>query len=271
MMQRIVGGAFIVLVVGAFSWFERLTAPDSRLVDDHWQQRDAASSVAIDHAPWGAFLDRYLVVDDAGVHRLRYAAVSGEDRATLDDYRARLAGTEVTALAPGEQLAYWINLYNVVTVTAVLDAYPVDSIREIDDVWTADRVTVEGRPLSLDDIEHGVIRPVFEDARIHYAVNCAAVGCPNLAAEPYTGDRLDEQLDAAARSYVNDPRGVRASVRGELTASSIYNWFMEDFGGSEAAVLDHLAGYAEPALARQIEAADGIAGFAYDWALNDAS
>ncbi len=269
-MRRIISGILVVLVAGGFTWFERWAAPDARLIDEHWQKRAAKASAIVDHAPWGRILSRYVVVDDAGVHRVRYAAVTPADRRALADYIDALAATTVTALGPDAQLAFWLNLYNALTVAAVLEAYPVDSIRAIDGVWQADRVTVEGRALSLDDIEHGIVRPVFGDPRIHYAVNCAAVGCPDLAAEPYRADDLDAQLEGAARAYVNDPRGVRVDVGGDVTVSSIYNWFQEDFGDSEAAVLDHLAGYAEPDLAADLAAAGGIAGYAYDWALNDA-
>jgi hypothetical protein len=269
-VRRIISGVLVVLIAGGFTWFERWAAPDARLLDQHWQKRAADASATVDHAPWAAFLARYLVVDDAGVHRLRYGAVTAEDRRALADYVDALAATTVTDLGADAQLAFWLNLYNALTVAAVLEAYPVESIRSIDGVWTADRVTVEGRPLSLDDIEHGIVRPVFGDARIHYAVNCAAVGCPNLAAEPYRREDLEAQLDAAARAYVNDPRGVAVDLGGAVTVSSIYNWFREDFGGSEAAVLDHLRRYAEPELAARLGAADGIAGYAYDWALNDA-
>ena len=269
-MRRIIGAVSVVLVAGGFTWFERWAAPDARLIDEHWQKRAADASAKVDHAPWAAFLSRYLVVDDAGVHRVRYAAVTAADRRALADYVDELAATTVTELGADAQLALWLNLYNALTAAAVLDAYPVDSIRAIDGVWEADRVTVEGRDLSLDDIEHGIVRPVFEDARIHYAVNCAAVGCPDLAAAPYRADALDAQLDAAARAYVNDARGVRIGVGGGVTASSIYNWFQEDFGGGEAAVLDHLERYAEPALAADLANASGIDGYAYDWALNDA-
>jgi hypothetical protein len=269
-MRRIITGVVVVLVLGGFTWFERWAAPDARLIDEHWQKHGPEASATVDHGAWARFLARYLVVDDAGVHRLRYAAVSGADRRALADYLDALAATTVTELGRDGQLAFWLNLYNALTVAAVLEAYPVDSIRAVDDVWWADRVTVEGRSLSLDDIEHGIVRPVFADPRIHYAVNCAAVGCPNLAAEPYRGDGLDAQLDAAARAYVNDPRGVRIGVGGAVTLSRIYNWFQEDFGGSEAAVLKHLRRYAEPDLAADLAAADGIASYVYDWALNDA-
>lgn len=269
-MRRLALLTLLVIATTGFTWLERWAAPDARLIDDHWHENDASSSTIINHEAWNLWLNNYLVVDEAGVHRVRYAQVTDADRQALQTYVEALSGTTVTALASAEQLAYWLNLYNALTVQAVLEAYPVESIRDIDDVWTAPRVTVEGRPLSLDDIEHGIIRPIFAEPRIHYAVNCAAVGCPDLQPEAFTAAALDAQLDRAARAYVNHPRGVVVTTGGEVVASSIYNWFIEDFGDSEAAVLDHLRRYAEPALLARLEGIGDIDRFAYDWALNGA-
>ncbi len=269
-MRRLMLATFVFLATTGFDWLERWVAPNARLIDEHWQKRDPAASTVVDHGAWSALLDRYVQVDDVGVNRVRYASVSDADRAALNAYVARLAATQVTALAPDEQLAYWLNLYNALTVQAVLDAYPVATIRDIDAVWRRDRITVEGRPLSLDDIEHGIVRPVFDEPLIHYAVNCAAVGCPDLQPEPFTAAQLDQQLDRAARAYVNDPRGVSTTVGGDVTVSSIYNWFGDDFGGSEAAILAHLSTYAAPDLQARLAGASSIDAFAYDWALNEA-
>ena len=90
--------------------------------------------------------------------------------------------------------------------------------------------------LSLDDIEHGILRPIFRDPRVHYAVNCASIGCPNLRLDAFTGANLDKELDAGARDYINSPRGL-AFPGGKTTASSIYKWFQEDFGGNQPASL----------------------------------
>jgi hypothetical protein len=269
-MRRIAAVACIILVTTGFAWLERWAAPDARLVDPHWQQHDPNASTDIDHGPWAAFLEEFVVVDAHGVHRVRYGAVGAADRAAIAAYLDTLAATRVTGLARDAQLAYWLNLYNALTVATVLDAYPVASIRDIAGAWTAKRVTVEDRPLSLDDIEHGIIRPIFDDPRIHYAVNCAAVGCPDLQPVPFEGGGLERQLDAAARAYVNDPRGVSVRTGGDVVISSIYNWFNEDFGDSEAAVFAHLRRYAAPDLRRRLEGVTRARDYAYDWALNDA-
>ena len=118
--------------------------------------------------------------------------------------------------------------------------------------WDDAIAKVAGRVLSLNDIEHGVLRPIWRDPRIHYALNCASIGCPNLAGRAYTREDLERLLlEEGARDYVNHPRGA-AWQDGELRASSIYDWYQEDFGGTEAGVLGHLLRYARPELAERL-------------------
>ena len=162
--------------------------------------------------------------------------------------------------------------------------YPVDSIRKITineglfgflkksvgvgGPWKAQIITVKGQKLSLDNVEHDILRPIFKDPRVHYAVNCASYGCPNLANEAFTGDKLQNQLDTNARAFVNHPRGI-AFEGDAVTASSIYQWFKVDFGGTDEGVLDHVRKYANEDLKAKLEGKTSIAGFGYDWALND--
>ena len=162
----------------------------------------------------------------------------------------------------------------------VLDKYPVKSIKDISlggglvtlvtgGPWKAKIMKVGGQEISLDDIEHGVLRPVHKDPRVHYAVNCASFGCPNLGTEALTGAKLDAQLDAAAKAFVNHPRGIKVED-GKATASSIYTWFQKDFGGTDKGVLDHVRKYAGPELKAKLEKVTSIAGYDYDWSINEA-
>jgi len=239
----------------------------------HW---DSASTDVVDHNTWRQFLSDYVETDGEGVNRVRYAAVSPEDKQRLDDYLDALAAQNPAQLNRNEAFAYWVNLYNALTVRLILDHYPVKSIREIKPhpfaigPWKMELVTVAGVSLTLDDIEHGLLRAYWRDPRIHYAVNCASISCPNLLKRPFTGADLDSMLDRAARDYVNHPRGVKVNPDGKLTLSSIYKWYAEDFGGDEQAVIGHLLTYAEPALAAEIRAAKTIDGYEYDWVLNEA-
>mgnify|MGYP005839772239 CR=1 FL=1 len=241
-----------------------------------WQAHDPASRVSVDHGLWAALLRAHVRTAADGINRFAYGAMAGADRERLTAYLQALAGTPVSQLARPEQLAYWVNLYNALTVKCVLDHYPVRSIRDIDispglfasGPWGAKLARIEGEDLSLDDIEHRILRPIWADPRIHYAVNCASLGCPNLEAEPFTAAALDRMLDAAALAYVNHPRGVSLAGR-RLVVSSIYVWFKADFGGDDAAVLRHLKAYARPDLAMELDKRRRIDGHDYDWTLND--
>jgi len=124
------------------------------------------------------------------------------------------------------------------------------------------------KELSLDNIEHDILRKVWDDPRVHYAVNCASVGCPNLAREAYRGETLDAQLDAAARAYITSPRGISIEG-GRVTASKIYSWYDEDFGNSEAGVIKHVSQYAEGEAASRLSGLSSIDDYEYDWSLND--
>ena len=201
--------------------------------------------------------------------------VTVADRAALESYLDRLQATEVSALSRDEQLAFWVNLYNARTVALILEHYPVTSIRDITfgflsfGPWDEPMLLVEGRILSLNDVEHQIVRPVWQDQRVHYVLNCAASGCPNLGLTAYRGATIDAAMDAAARAYVNDPRGVRFGADGRLTVSKIYGWFQEDFGGDHAGVLRELRRYAEPGLMARLEGRERIDDYDYDWSLND--
>ena len=258
-----------LLVPAVLGALERLAAPKAELIDPVWTERGAVASV--DHAAWGAFLDRYLTADPVGPNLLDYAAVTAEDRAALDAYLDRLQGIDPATLARDAQMAYWINLYNAGTVALVLDHYPIESIRDIgaglfeDGPWDRPLFTVKGRRLTLNDVEHGILRPVHDEPRIHYAVNCAAIGCPDLAPEPWRAAGLEQRLAAAERSFIDDPRGVRVED-GALVLSKIWLWFRQDFADSEAALLDRLRRVAGPEAAAALEGHDGA--YAYDWSLN---
>ena len=157
----------------------------------------------------------------------------------------------------------------------VLEHYPVRSIRDIGNSpgpsgfgpWDAKRLKIEGQALSRNDIEHRILRPIWRDPRVHYALNGASLGCPNLMPVAFTVFNLEAQLEEAARAYVNHRRGVR--FEGDrLIVSSLYVWYQQDFGGNAAGVLEHLRRYARGPLAERLAAWQGGFSDAYDWALN---
>ena len=249
-------------------------APEANLWS-RWTAHDPGSSVRVDHTAWDEWLERYVMTGDDGVNRVAYGSVSAADRANLDDYIDRLEAVEVFALNRSEQKAFWINLYNAGTVKVILDHWPTETIRDIDispgffadGPWGRKLITVEGVPVSLDDAEHRILRPIWQDPRIHYAVNCASIGCPNLATSAYTPDNMDNLLDDGARNFVNHPRGARIE-NGKLIVSSIYEWFRADFGGNDEGIIAHLRQYADESLKTAFDGITRIAGDDYDWSIN---
>jgi hypothetical protein len=263
----------LVLALGLHSGAASAEAPAG------WFKHTPGSAKTVDHAAWDALLKTYVVRGADGLNRVAYGKFK-PDHAKLKSYVASLEATDVSALDRPEQFAFWANLYNAKTIDVVLDKYPVKSIKEVSlggglkslvggGPWQAKIVKVAGTAMSLDDIENVVMRPTFKDPRVHYAVNCASVGCPNLAAEALTGAKLEAQLDAGARAFVNSPRGL-IIAGGKAKASSIYDWFQADFGGSQMAVIAHMKTYAEPVLKTKLEQLSVISGFDYDWTLADA-
>ena len=253
-----------------------LAAPSAELWQ-RWTAHRPESSMTVDHKAWDTLLKEYLVSAENGLDRFRYDSVKASDRMALADYLATLQAIRISGYNRAEQRAYWINLYNAATVKVVLDHLPVRSIREIrlggelfsGGPWRSKILSVEGEAVGLDDIEHRILRPIWKDPRIHYAVNCAAVGCPNLSRTAYSAGNFDRLAEAGARAYVNSPRGVRVE-NGKLRVSSIYEWFKADFGGSDAGVIAHLKQFAEPVLAARLETISRMDDDGYDWSLNDA-
>ena len=243
-----------------------------------WEKNDPANKQKVDHSAWDAFLKKYIVAaHPSGINRVNYATVAPEDRTALANYVKSLESVAVSGYSRGEQRAYWINLYNAKTVELILTRFPVKSIRDINispglfssGPWGAKLMTVEGEKLALDDIEHRILRPIWKDNRIHYAVNCASLGCPNLQPAAFTAENTESLLERGAREYVNHRRGVSLQS-GKLKVSSLYVWFQEDFGGSAEGLMEHWAKYAGKTLADALLSYSGGLEHDYDWRLNDA-
>ena len=241
-----------------------------------FDKSDPSSERLIDHSAWDAFLKTYIKPRADGLNLVDYGAVTGADKAALKSYLTALQGEDPTALNRDESFVYWINLYNALTIDVILDNYPVKSIRNIRSglragPWLRDIAEINGVAISLDNIEHGILRAFWDENRVHYAVNCASIGCPNLLNRAWLAEDLEETLTASARAYVNHPRGFTVASNGRSTASSIYNWFKEDFGGDDAGVIKHMLQFADPETAEKLKKINKIDRFDYDWGLNDAN
>ena len=218
------------------------------------------------------FLGKY-VSDTDGINFVAYGKVTEADHAKLKTYIAALEAQGAEGLSDDEIKAFWFNLYNAKTIDVIVDNYPLKSIRSLGALnrgpWDKKLLNVKGKgAMSLNDIEHGTLRAMYKEPRIHYAVNCASYGCPNLKATVWTAENLEADLTAAAIGYVNHPRGVRVEG-GKVIASKIFNWYKVDFGDSQAGMLDHFRKYARGDLATQLQGKTKISSFEYNWNLNE--
>ncbi|MEX2526373.1 MAG: DUF547 domain-containing protein [Gemmatimonadota bacterium] len=212
----------------------------------------------------------------------------------LTDYLTSLAETSVPRLDAASrdvQLAFWINAYNACMLHRVVENYPLTQVRtgffggivnrvagrpansvwQIPDVFSQAFCEVAGSRRSLDEIEHEIIRPRFQEPRIHFAVNCAARSCPPIIPSAYTPQELHQQLDQAVHRLVRAPQHfqLEAGAPPVLRLNKVLEWYAEDFGGVEGLV-DFLAPYVDPTLRPILEDPElKVEFFDYDWTLND--
>jgi len=244
---------------------------------ERWQVNDSLSHREVNHGAWQTLLDRYLVNSGNGETGFDYGAVSEEDRQALQEYIAMLGRVDVDRLNHNEQMAYWINAFNALVVAIILEDYPVRSINDIGGSffspgpWKEKRFRVYLIDLSLNDIYHRILRPIWEDNRIHYALSCGARGCASLAAKAYAGKIIEEDLEVAKSAFINDGPAVLQIREDGLTLSRIYDWYGADFGNSEEEILGHVKHQADGDLALRLAPVREISSYGFDWALNDAS
>jgi len=204
-----------------------------------------------------------------------YRAVKA-DPAYADALNA-LAESRPDALTDdAERIAFWVNAYNLAAIKAMLDQYPTNSIRDggslFSSIWKKEVATVGGTPYSLDDIEHGVLRKDFREPRVHFAIVCASLSCPDLRAEPYAPARLEAQLDQQTAAFLsNATKGLRPGAGGTTArVSSIFKWFAGDFAGA-GGVAAFIRARSSPDVAARLGALTdaGLSYLDYDWSLND--
>lgn len=235
---------------------------------------------AFEHRSWDELLKKHVVLIDGGkASQVRYAGMA-RDRAALKEYLDALSGvseSEFKAWARPEQMAFLINAYNAFTVEKVLTRYPdIRSIRDFGRIFGSpfrdEFFALLGARRSLDWIEHEMLRKNFADPRLHYAVNCAAIGCPMLREEAYVAARLEAQLDEQARRFLSDRS--RNRLRGDsLELSRIFDWFKEDFEPRAAYFARHASLLADGAVQRDaiLSGKYALHFLDYDWSLNDSA
>lgn len=259
---------FLLASQMSFASFHKNTWPK-------WEVHSSMSQETISHQEWQDFLSRSVKTNDEGINLVDYPHLTEADLDNLQHYITRLSHIPIHNYNRNEQLAFWINLYNALTVQIVADYYPVDTIQDVKispglfsaGPWGANLVKVDGVSLSLDDIQNRIIRPIWNDPRTLYAMSHATIGGANLSKEAYQGLTLNSQLNKAAHEYINSLRAIQI-IEGKLVVSKIYDWFKDDFGGNVKGLVIHLSQYAEEPLKSRLKHIDAVNSYIYNWHLN---
>ena len=253
-----------------------------------WPRPPAAQALDHGHGAWSALLKKHVRLSDGGkASQLRYAGMAA-DRAALKAYLAQLSAVPAAgfeAFDKRQQMAFLINAYNAFTVELILEKYPdLKSIKDLGNFfqspWKKAFVPLLGRTMSLDQIEHDTLRARgrYDDPRIHFAVNCASIGCPMLREEAFVGDRLEAQLAEQTLRFLSD-RSRNRFAAGRLEVSKIFDWYGDDFRLGHKGIVSlpaFFGRYAEqladaPADRDKVRAGQLPLSFLdYDWQLNDA-
>ena len=210
------------------------------------------------HEAWDALLRQYV----SATGKVNYKGLLA-DKAKLQAYLDELAANPVRdSWSRDEKLAYWINAYNAFTVKLILGHYPIPSIMKIHDgkPWDVKWIQLGDKAYSLNNIENDIIRPQFNEPRIHFAVNCAARSCPPLLNRAWTADNLNRYLDQQARSFINNPKYNEIGPE-TVEISKIFEWYAADFGN----IIDYLNKYSET----QVQEDAKVSYKEYDWGLNE--
>ena len=231
-----------------------------------WDKSNESNSRSIDHSQFDRLLHSYVVVNHpSGINRFRYGDVSAGDSKTLDRYIAKMARIDPRDYRRQEQKAYWINLYNGLVIQIVLRQYP-DATLNTQINKRKKLVKVAGVKLSLKDIENRILRPIWQDRKVLFALSCGALGCPNIQPQAYTSADSKQLLNRSVREFINHPRGLVVD-RQSLQASKLFDWYAEDFG-SQKKMIKFFAHYAEDNKALYLLGFKGTIAYGYDSRIN---
>jgi hypothetical protein len=241
---------------------KRITALCAALVVLLFASASWAADV-VDTGPWQALLSEY--VDANG--QVDYAKwhADKEDRKKLDAFLDEVAKAQI-AKDKKAQLAFYINAYNATVIDSVLEKWPVKSVMKEEGFFKKEKHPIAGKERTLDELEHKLIRPTFEEPRIHFVLVCAAKSCPRLRAEAVTAKNLEATLEAAAKEFIPAATSAKGST---VTTSQLFNWFADDFKSEAGSVEAYLAKYTDGKTKKLLESGDAKLKFSeYDWAIN---
>jgi hypothetical protein len=222
------------------------------------EQSIVADDVKITHSKWTALLQKY-VAQNGDVNYRGFK----KDAKQLEDYLDELASNVPTkAWSRNATLAYWINAYNAYTIKLIVANYPIKSIKDINDPWGKKFISLGNKKYSLEEIENEILRKMNEP-RIHFAINCASYSCPKLLNEAYTESKMEPQLTAATKAFIND-KSKNNITTNKVQISRIFDWFAADFK-SKGSVLDFVDEYSTTKINNNAT----IAYKEYIWTLNE--
>ncbi|MEM6966985.1 MAG: DUF547 domain-containing protein [Bacteroidota bacterium] len=220
-------------------------------------EKRKAAALATLHDGFDALLKKYV----SSTGKVNYSGFKN-DEAKLDTYLTKLESTPIGSnWGSNQKMAYWINAYNAYTIKLILKNYPVSSITKLHGgkPWDVKWIELNGKTLSLNNIENDILRPQYKDARIHFAVNCAAKSCPPLLNKAWTAANLNANFEKQAKAFINNPQ-FNTIAKDKIEVSKIFEWYAEDF--------DNLINYLNKYSTTQISSGAKIGYKEYDWALN---
>lgn len=248
----------IILLLIVLPLFSCAKTAKNTIPEIAYTSNTTAITKSIDHQKWNRLLQKHVTANG----NVDYLGLK-KDLIQLQTYLDELsANVPQKSWSKNAVLAYWINAYNAFTVKLILDHYPVKSIKDIKRPWDQEFIVLGNRTYSLGDIEHEILREMNEP-RIHFAINCASFSCPELANKAYTEQNLEQQLDTAAKTFVNDK--TKNMIKADyIEISKIFKWFSGDFE-TQGTLIDFLNKYST----LKIDNDAKVKYKDYNWSLNE--
>ncbi len=262
----------IALMTGLLGASSAVTA-ESGQSPMFWAKSNESNRDTVNHRQWNELLSTHVVNTGQGVNRFRYGSVDKNEQKRLSDYIAYLAKIDPRDYSRDEQKAYWLNLYNALNVKLISENYPIKSIRDIGNkmagssLLTKPLIQVADNPLSLNDIENRILRPIWKDHTIHFGLNCANMTCPGLLPKAFTGKNVTSLLKQSGRDFINKQNGVTLK-NGKLTAAGVFGQYRSDFATDDKMMLKVFAHYADDRLALYLLGFKGEINYVHDYSLN---
>ncbi len=233
-----------------------------------WNDSEEQSALDLDHSRYDRFLKKYVRAGHpSGINRFDYESVTEADRQELEEYLNYAQQMDPRQFSKARQKAYWLNLYNATLIREVLNKGAENSVKELGrGLWRANRLYITMQKVSLDDIEHGILRPIFKDPRVHFSLVAGTIGSASILPQAFTAENVESLLDQNTKEFLNHSRGVSFD-NDKLVLSSIFKWYKNDFGGNLDTVKRFLIQYLDSSSASRVVRAGSVR-YDYEWALN---